>query len=61
MFKFCPLLFQTVRLWQASENGKYDCRHILKDHAAEVNFICYDLLVSYQVTNGCFYNSFAGG
>ncbi|KAF7150492.1 hypothetical protein RHSIM_Rhsim02G0043500 [Rhododendron simsii] len=27
---------KTVRLWQSSENGNYDCKHILKDHAAEV-------------------------
>lgn len=27
---------QTVRVWQGSENGNYDCRHVLKDHTAEV-------------------------
>ncbi|KAH7573172.1 hypothetical protein JRO89_XS03G0082800 [Xanthoceras sorbifolium] len=26
---------KTVRLWQGSEDGNYDCRHILKDHTAE--------------------------
>ncbi|KAF2314056.1 hypothetical protein GH714_021794 [Hevea brasiliensis] len=26
---------KTVRVWQGSEDGNYDCRHILKDHTAE--------------------------
>ncbi|KAL2465312.1 Pre-mRNA-processing factor 19 [Abeliophyllum distichum] len=26
---------KTVRVWQGTENGNYDCRHILKDHTAE--------------------------
>lgn len=30
---------QTVRVWQGSENGNYDCRHVLKDHTAEVNMM----------------------
>lgn len=32
---------QTVRVWQGSENGNYDCRHILKDHTAEVIDLIY--------------------
>lgn len=32
----CFIVLQTVRLWQSSENGNYDCKHILKDHTAEV-------------------------
>ena len=35
----CPLLFQTVRLWQGSEDGNYECRHIMKDHDAELNLV----------------------
>ncbi|XP_056169066.1 clustered mitochondria protein homolog [Syzygium oleosum] len=27
---------QTVRVWQGSEDGSYNCRHVLKDHTAEV-------------------------
>lgn len=27
---------QTVRVWQGSESGDFECRHILKDHTAEV-------------------------
>nr|KJB12605.1 hypothetical protein B456_002G026500 [Gossypium raimondii] len=27
---------KTVRIWQGSEDGNCDCRHILKDHTAEV-------------------------
>ncbi|GFZ10713.1 MOS4-associated complex 3B [Actinidia rufa] len=30
---------KTVRLWQGSENGNYDCSHILKDHTAECGLI----------------------
>ncbi|KAL5996893.1 E3 ubiquitin-protein ligase prp19 [Asimina triloba] len=26
---------KTVRVWQESEDGNYNCRHILKDHTAE--------------------------
>ncbi|KAL2325924.1 hypothetical protein Fmac_024982 [Flemingia macrophylla] len=26
---------KTVRLWQGSDDGNYNCRHILKDHTAE--------------------------
>lgn len=27
---------QTVRLWQGTDDGTYNCAHILKDHTAEV-------------------------
>ncbi|KAG2403590.1 Pre-mRNA-processing factor [Vigna angularis] len=27
---------KTVRLWQGSDDGNYNCRHILKDHTAEL-------------------------
>ncbi|KAK7289674.1 hypothetical protein RIF29_03498 [Crotalaria pallida] len=29
-------LQKTVRLWQGSDDGSYNCRHILRDHTAEV-------------------------
>lgn len=29
-------MMQTVRVWQASDDGNYNCSHILKDHNAEV-------------------------
>lgn len=29
-------MLQTVRLWQGSNDGNYNCKHILKDHNAEV-------------------------
>lgn len=28
---------QTVRLWQGSEDGNYDCKQVLREHTAEVN------------------------
>lgn len=30
-------MLQTVRLWQGSDDGNYNCRHILRDHTAEVS------------------------
>ncbi|WVY96673.1 hypothetical protein V8G54_028824 [Vigna mungo] len=30
---------KTVRLWQGSDDGNYNCRHILKDHTAEAPFV----------------------
>ena len=35
---------QTVRVWQGSESGNYDCRHVLKDHTAEVKIISFSLV-----------------
>jgi len=41
-------MLQTVRVWQGSEDGNYDCRHILKDHTAEV--------IAFQPTLVLFHN-----
>lgn len=30
-------MLQTVRIWQGSEDGNYNCNYTLKDHTAEVN------------------------
>ncbi|KAL0305240.1 UNVERIFIED_CONTAM: Pre-processing protein [Sesamum angustifolium] len=31
---------KTVRVWRGSEDGNYECRHVLKDHTAEVVHLC---------------------
>ena len=36
LFDLFILCLQTVRVWQGSDNENYNCRHILKDHTAEV-------------------------
>lgn len=36
-FLICLQMLQTVRIWQESENGNYNCVHTLKDHTAEVS------------------------
>nr|GMD62913.1 pre-mRNA-processing factor 19 [Ipomoea batatas]GMD65616.1 pre-mRNA-processing factor 19 [Ipomoea batatas] len=41
---------KTVRVWQGSENGSYDCRHILKDHTAEVQAVTIHATNNYFVT-----------
>lgn len=33
---FNLFVLQTVRLWQGSDDGHYNCKQILKDHSAEV-------------------------
>lgn len=43
-FKIFWYLLQTVRIWKGSEEGSYDCRHILKDHTTEVTAIIYFIL-----------------
>eukprot|EP01018_Ginkgo_biloba_P003556 Gb_29380 [translate_table: standard] len=30
---------KTVRIWQGTEGGNYNCRHVLQNHTAEV---CYN-------------------
>lgn len=30
-------MLQTVRIWQGSDEGNYNCNHVLRDHNAEVN------------------------
>ncbi|KAK0606954.1 hypothetical protein LWI29_006872 [Acer saccharum] len=56
---------KTVRLWQGSEDGNYDCRHILKDHTAEVQAVTIHATNSYFVTASldntwCFYDISSG-
>ncbi|KAA8527807.1 hypothetical protein F0562_035324 [Nyssa sinensis] len=56
---------KTVRVWQGSENGNYDCRHILKDHTAEVQAVTVHATNNYFVTASldntwCFYDLSSG-
>ncbi|XP_073287985.1 pre-mRNA-processing factor 19-like [Primulina huaijiensis] len=56
---------KTVRVWQGSENGNYDCRHILKDHTAEVQAVTIHATNNYFVTASldstwCFYDLASG-
>ncbi|GAB2294327.1 E3 ubiquitin-protein ligase prp19 [Dionaea muscipula] len=55
---------KTVRLWQGSDNG-YDCRHVLKDHTAEVQAVSVHATNKYFVTASldntwCFYDISSG-
>lgn len=56
---------KTVRVWKGSENGNYDCRHILKDHTAEVQAVTIHATNNYCVTASldetwCFYDLSSG-
>ncbi|KAK7393649.1 hypothetical protein VNO78_22209 [Psophocarpus tetragonolobus] len=56
---------KTVRLWQGSDDGNYNCRHILKDHAAEVQAVTVHATNNYFVTasldgSWCFYELSSG-
>ncbi|XP_010276202.1 PREDICTED: pre-mRNA-processing factor 19-like [Nelumbo nucifera] len=56
---------KTVRVWQGSENGNYNCRHILKDHTAEVQAVTIHATHNYFVTASldntwCFYDLSSG-
>ncbi|KAI3459549.1 hypothetical protein Pfo_016212 [Paulownia fortunei] len=56
---------KTVRVWQGSENGNYDCKHILKDHMAEVQAVTIHATNNYFVTASldntwCFYELASG-
>ncbi|KAL7220046.1 hypothetical protein ACSBR2_012998 [Camellia fascicularis] len=56
---------KTVRLWQGSESGNFDCRHILKDHTAEVQAVTIHATNNYFVTASldntwCFYDLSSG-
>ncbi|XP_002528359.2 pre-mRNA-processing factor 19 homolog 1 [Ricinus communis] len=56
---------KTVRVWQGSEDGNYDCRHILKDHTAEVQAVTVHATNNYFVTASldstwCFYDISSG-
>ncbi|KAJ6420964.1 hypothetical protein OIU84_028360 [Salix udensis] len=56
---------KTVRVWQGSEDGNYDCRHILKDHTAEVQAVTVHATNNFFVTASldntwCFYDLSSG-
>ncbi|GLT76614.1 hypothetical protein SLA2020_482660 [Shorea laevis] len=56
---------KTVRVWQESENGNYECRHILKDHTAGVQAVTVHATNNYFVTASldstwCFYDLSSG-
>ncbi|KAL2993681.1 hypothetical protein AAZX31_10G126700 [Glycine max] len=56
---------KTVRLWQGSDDGNYNCRHILKDHTAEVQAVTVHATNNYFVTasldgSWCFYELSSG-
>ncbi|KAK2967907.1 hypothetical protein RJ640_010517 [Escallonia rubra] len=56
---------KTVRVWQASEDGNYNCRNILKDHTAEVQAVTIHATNNYFVTASldntwCFYELSSG-
>ncbi|KAK6772902.1 hypothetical protein RDI58_028140 [Solanum bulbocastanum] len=56
---------KTVRVWQNSENGNYDCRHTLKDHNAEVQAVTVHATNKYFVSASldgtwCFYDLASG-
>ncbi|XP_027366094.1 pre-mRNA-processing factor 19-like [Abrus precatorius] len=56
---------KTVRLWQASDEGTYNCRDILRDHTAEVQAITVHATNDYFVTASldstwCFYELSSG-
>ncbi|KDP33313.1 hypothetical protein JCGZ_12862 [Jatropha curcas] len=56
---------KTVRVWQGSEDGNYECRHILKDHTAEVQAVTVHATNRYFVTASldntwCFYDLSSG-
>ncbi|KAH6770087.1 MOS4-associated complex 3A [Perilla frutescens var. hirtella] len=56
---------KTVRVWRGSEGGDFDCRHILKDHTAEVQAVTIHATNKYFVTASldntwCFYDLASG-
>ncbi|KAK6926561.1 Pre-mRNA-splicing factor 19, partial [Dillenia turbinata] len=56
---------RTVRVWQGAEDGKYNCKHILKDHSAEVQAVTVHATNNYFVTASldntwCFYELSSG-
>ncbi|KAG6534363.1 hypothetical protein ZIOFF_008249 [Zingiber officinale] len=56
---------KTVRIWRGSEDGNYDCRHVLRDHTAEVQAVTVHAtnkyLVSVSMDNTwCFYDLSTG-
>lgn len=56
---------KTVRLWQGSDDGHYNCKQILKDHSAEVEAVTVHATNNYFVTasldgSWCFYELSSG-
>ncbi|KAI3469835.1 hypothetical protein Pfo_026498 [Paulownia fortunei] len=56
---------KTVRVWRGSEGGNFDCKHILKDHTAEVQAVTIHATNNYFVTvsldnTWCFYELASG-
>ncbi|XP_057547020.1 pre-mRNA-processing factor 19-like [Amaranthus tricolor] len=56
---------KTVRLWQGSEHGNYGCRHVLRDHTAEVQAVTVHATNKFFVTasldnSWCFYDLASG-
>lgn len=56
---------KTVRVWQGTDDGNFNCRHILKDHTAEVQAVTVHATNKYFVTASmdntwCFYDLGSG-
>ncbi|PON38165.1 WD repeat containing protein [Parasponia andersonii] len=56
---------KTVRIWQGSDDGNYNCNHILNDHNAEVQAVTVHATNNYFVTASldntwCFYELSSG-
>ncbi|XP_050372050.1 pre-mRNA-processing factor 19-like [Argentina anserina] len=56
---------KTVRIWQGSDDGNYNCNHTLRDHAAEVQAVTVHATNNYFVTASldstwCFYDITSG-
>ncbi|GLU08226.1 hypothetical protein SLE2022_251500 [Rubroshorea leprosula] len=56
---------KTVRVWQGSEDGNYECCHVLKEHAAGVQAVTVHATNNYFVTASldstwCFYDLSSG-
>ncbi|KAL5542356.1 hypothetical protein UlMin_010066 [Ulmus minor] len=56
---------RTVRIWQGTDDGNYNCNHILKDHTAEVQAVTVHATNNYFVTASldktwCFYELSSG-
>ncbi|THU55030.1 hypothetical protein C4D60_Mb11t02270 [Musa balbisiana] len=56
---------KTVRVWQGTQDGSYDCQHVLRDHTAEVQAVTVHATQKYFVTASmdstwCFYDLSTG-
>ncbi|CAN6843743.1 unnamed protein product [Brassica oleracea var. botrytis] len=59
------LIVKTVHIWGSSEDWKYACRHILKDHSADVRAVTVHATNKYFVSasldsSSCFYDMSSG-